>query len=193
MRRARSTDPGGSARSPSSAPEPTPELEALEAGLAQKHWDAWICCFDARAHVRVAADTEGRRLGRERRRGPPDCDHGAVGDAAGEPVSSGCAVRIAAHGPNRFSQRAVPRRLPGNKNDGRVCGTAYVSTLTMRPADDDTTGDRISGRRLAADHPAERPWRRVWIGLAFSSVSSRLPSKWTCGENPRDPSASTQV
>ena len=42
MRRARSTDSGGAARSSSSAPEPTPELEALEAGFAQKHWDAWI-------------------------------------------------------------------------------------------------------------------------------------------------------
>jgi hypothetical protein len=40
--RARRTEHGGTARSPSSAPERTPELEALEAELAQKHWDAWI-------------------------------------------------------------------------------------------------------------------------------------------------------
>ena len=42
MRRARSTELGATARSLSSAPERTPEIEALEAELARKHWDAWI-------------------------------------------------------------------------------------------------------------------------------------------------------
>ncbi len=42
MRRAQGAERGETARSPSSAPERTPELEALEAELAKKHWDAWI-------------------------------------------------------------------------------------------------------------------------------------------------------
>ncbi len=41
-RRAKGAEPGGAARPPSSAPERTPEFEALEAELARKHWDAWI-------------------------------------------------------------------------------------------------------------------------------------------------------
>lgn len=41
-RRARDAELGETARSVLSVPERTPELEALEAELAQKHWDAWI-------------------------------------------------------------------------------------------------------------------------------------------------------
>jgi hypothetical protein len=41
-RRSRGAELGGTARPLSSAPERTPELEALEAELARKHWDAWI-------------------------------------------------------------------------------------------------------------------------------------------------------
>lgn len=41
-RRAQGAERNETATSPSSAPEWTPELEALEAELAQRHWDAWV-------------------------------------------------------------------------------------------------------------------------------------------------------
>lgn len=41
-RTARDAELGGTAGSALSLPERSPELEALEAELAQKHWDAWI-------------------------------------------------------------------------------------------------------------------------------------------------------
>lgn len=41
-RRAQGAERSETARSPSSAPERTPEIEALEAELVHRHWDAWI-------------------------------------------------------------------------------------------------------------------------------------------------------
>ena len=65
-RRARGAGTGRRVRSPSPEPDRAPELEALEAGLARKHWEAWI---DTRVPAlgnrtpRQAAKTE---RGRER-------------------------------------------------------------------------------------------------------------------------------
>ncbi len=114
MRRAQGAERSETARSPSSAPERTRAREALEAELAQKHWDAWI-------DTRCRHSGSGRRAKPQKRRG------GASGWLRSSPTSrarrngvhwvSGiqCARQCAQTRSEDHQSAANPNQVPNKK------------------------------------------------------------------------------